>query len=186
MCHIDFFQFVLFVLLLKRLVLCCLFPAAKARASNQSEIMENLPIFATCTAPINMAVIKYWGKVNETLIIPANSSISATLSQDSMRSTTTAMASKTFTEDRLWLDGKEEPITDRMRRCFAKLREFAEDVDRDGVKIAKEELATWKLHICSVNNFPTAAGLASSASGFACLGKRLPRMDGRSVDSVLQ
>ncbi len=27
------------------------------------------------------------------------------------------------------------------------------------------------LHICSVNNFPTAAGLASSAAGYACLGK---------------
>lgn len=26
-----------------------------------------------------------------------------------------------------------------------------------------------KLHIASKNNFPTAAGLASSASGFACL-----------------
>lgn len=29
----------------------------------------------------------------------------------------------------------------------------------------------WKAHICSENNFPTAAGLASSASGYACLGK---------------
>ena len=28
-----------------------------------------------------------------------------------------------------------------------------------------------KVHICSVNNFPTAAGLASSAAGFACLGE---------------
>ena len=27
------------------------------------------------------------------------------------------------------------------------------------------------VHICSVNNFPTAAGLASSAAGYACLGK---------------
>ena len=26
------------------------------------------------------------------------------------------------------------------------------------------------IHICSENNFPTAAGLASSAAGFACLG----------------
>lgn len=28
----------------------------------------------------------------------------------------------------------------------------------------------WKLHVCSENNFPTAAGLASSAAGYACLG----------------
>lgn len=26
------------------------------------------------------------------------------------------------------------------------------------------------VHICSENNFPTAAGLASSAAGYACLG----------------
>lgn len=31
------------------------------------------------------------------------------------------------------------------------------------------EVLSWNLHICSVNNFPTAAGLASSASGYACL-----------------
>lgn len=31
------------------------------------------------------------------------------------------------------------------------------------------EILKWNLHICSVNNFPTAAGLASSASGYACL-----------------
>ena len=30
----------------------------------------------------------------------------------------------------------------------------------------------WKAHICSENNFPTAAGLASSAAGYACLGKQ--------------
>ena len=28
------------------------------------------------------------------------------------------------------------------------------------------------VHICSENNFPTAAGLASSAAGYACLGKQ--------------
>ena len=29
----------------------------------------------------------------------------------------------------------------------------------------------WRVHICSENNFPTAAGLASSAAGLACLGE---------------
>lgn len=174
--------------------------------------MSKYPMFVTCTAPVNMAVIKYWGKTDEINIIPANSSISATLSQDTMRSTTTAMASKDFTQDRLWLDGKyvrvcsltvvrtgwelgaatqewcssltsmvggaggsrEEEITDRMRRCFAKLREHARDVERDGMVIKKDEWPQYHFHICSKNNFPTAAGLASSASGFACLGTRVP------------
>jgi len=31
----------------------------------------------------------------------------------------------------------------------------------------------YPLHICSENNFPTAAGLASSAAGYACLGELL-------------
>lgn len=37
------------------------------------------------------------------------------------------------------------------------------------VLVKKEEWADYKLHIVSYNNFPTAAGLASSAAGFACL-----------------
>ena len=32
-------------------------------------------------------------------------------------------------------------------------------------------LRDWNIHVCSENNFPTAAGLASSAAGYACLGR---------------
>lgn len=35
--------------------------------------------------------------------------------------------------------------------------------------ISPAQLSSWPLRICSENNFPTAAGLASSASGFAAL-----------------
>ncbi|KAJ8969769.1 hypothetical protein NQ314_001606 [Rhamnusium bicolor] len=34
----------------------------------------------TCIAPVNIAIIKYWGKSNEELIIPINDSLSGTLS----------------------------------------------------------------------------------------------------------
>ena len=42
---------------------------------------------------------------------------------------------------------------------------------KDGVTPAA--MLDWKVHICSENNFPTAAGLASSAAGYACLGNAL-------------
>ena len=41
-------------------------------------------------------------------------------------------------------------------------------------RFSSEEVSKLGVHICSINNFPTAAGLASSASGYACLGKATP------------
>ena len=116
----------------------------------------------TCTAPVNIAVIKYWGKRNEKLILPINDSISVTLSSDQMHAKTTVARSKSFTADRIWLNGIEERIDNpRLSNCLQKIRQKAQ-VDDDEY-----------FHICSENNFPTAAGLASSAAGYACLGKCL-------------
>ena len=52
------------------------------------------------------------------------------------------------------------------------IRSRADDVEdkEKGIKIAKKDWEKLHLHIASHNNFPTAAGLASSAAGFACLG----------------
>lgn len=63
----------------------------------------------TCTAPVNIAVIKYWGKRDEKLILPLNDSISFTLSQDEMCAKTTVSISPTFSEDKFWLNGNPSP-----------------------------------------------------------------------------
>lgn len=64
------------------------------------------PIIATCSAPVNIAVVKYWGKRDEKLILPVNSSLSASLHQDQLKTTTTVMASKDFEKDAMWLNGE--------------------------------------------------------------------------------
>ncbi|KAJ2700848.1 diphosphomevalonate decarboxylase [Coemansia sp. IMI 203386] len=131
---------------------------------------------ATVSAPVNIAVIKYWGKRDSALILPTNSSLSVTLSQDHLSTRTTIRASAEFPADRLWLNGVEEDIAASKRLVNSittarKLREALEDKQRrDGIPDeAVVPLSKWKIHVCSENNFPTAAGLASSASGYAAL-----------------
>ena len=122
----------------------------------------------TCIAPVNIAVIKYWGKRDETLILPANDSISATLDTDQLCAKTTVMASPNFKEDRMWLNGKEEDIrSPRLQNCLTEIRKRATH---------SNSLSRMKIHICSENNFPTAAGLASSAAGYACLVAALAKL----------
>lgn len=97
---------------------------------------------ATCSAPVNIAVIKYWGKRDTSLILPTNDSLSVTLDQDHLRSVTTARADASFDgQDRLWLNGEEEVIKadGRMRRCIdemKKLRKTKEDKDASLPKVS--------------------------------------------------
>ncbi|XP_004535244.1 diphosphomevalonate decarboxylase [Ceratitis capitata] len=119
----------------------------------------------TCIAPVNIALIKYWGKRDEELILPINDSLSVTLSTDEMCAKTTAAAAASFKRHIMWLNGEEVPFEQNPRamRCLKEIQQLA---------LAKEQLKfpiEWKLHIVSRNNFPTAAGLASSAAGYACL-----------------
>jgi len=127
----------------------------------------------TCTAPVNIAVVKYWGKRDETLILPTNSSLSGTIDKGSMQSKTTITASQSLAHDEMFLNDKPVKLENdkRIYTVVKQLRARAQDVkDSNGrVVLRKEEWGTFKLSIVSHNNFPTAAGLASSASGLACL-----------------
>ncbi|KAL7215360.1 hypothetical protein ACSBR1_027515 [Camellia fascicularis] len=129
-------------------------------------------LMVTAQAPTNMSVIKYWGKRDETLILPINDSISVTFDPQHLSTITTVSVSPTFLQDRLWLNGEEFSLSgDKYQRCLKEIRSCAGDVEdeKKGIKITKKDWENLHLHIASHNNFPTAAGLASSASGFACL-----------------
>ncbi|KAG6760481.1 hypothetical protein POTOM_037004 [Populus tomentosa] len=126
----------------------------------------------TAQTPTNIAVIKYWGKRDETLILPVNDSISVTLDPAHLCTTTTVAVSPSFDQDRMWLNGKEISLSGgRYQNCLREIRAQACDVEDEekGIKIAKKDWENLHVHVASYNNFPTAAGLASSAAGFACL-----------------
>ncbi|KAF8134784.1 GHMP kinase [Mycena galopus ATCC 62051] len=103
---------------------------------------------ATTSAPVNIACIK----------------------SDHLRSTTTSRADPSFEKDRLWLNGVEEDIKagGRMATCISEMKRMRKELVED-VDASVPRLSTFSVHIASYNNFPTAAGLASSASGFAAL-----------------
>ncbi|HUT82908.1 MAG TPA: diphosphomevalonate decarboxylase [Candidatus Bathyarchaeia archaeon] len=110
---------------------------------------------ATAKANSNTALIKYWGKKNEELIIPMNNSISLTI--DSLSTITTVEFSHDYLKDIFILNNEKQngKALERVVKHLNMLR-----------SIARINL---KAKVVSKNNFPTAAGLASSASGFAAL-----------------
>ncbi len=112
---------------------------------------------ATAIAHPNIALVKYWGKRDEKLILPQNGSISMTLDKFSTKTTVEFLEGleKDFImlNSDVVLEGGVE---------YEKIVRFLDIVRlRAGVVL--------KAKVVSENDFPTAAGLASSASGFAAL-----------------
>jgi diphosphomevalonate decarboxylase len=103
----------------------------------------------------NIALIKYWGKENQELIIPMNNSLSLTL--DAFYTETEVTFSKELKEDQFYLDNQwqDSKATLKVSRFLDFVRSKTDSSLRAVVK--------------SKNFVPTAAGLASSASGLAAL-----------------
>jgi len=71
---------------------------------------------------------------------------------------TTVAASKSFDCDRLWLNGKEFEINGRAQACLAEIRALANDRYDENTKeflVAKSDWPKYRVHISSVNTFPT-------------------------------
>ncbi len=121
-------------------------------------MLSDEKVFTARGSP-NIAFIKYWGKRDEKLILPYNSSLSMTMSGDVLHTTTSVMFSEKLKEDVFYLDGQQQNLADaEIRERFGiinQLRNFAN--------------ADLKVMVVSKNTFPTASGLASSASGIATL-----------------
>ncbi|ANZ58196.1 diphosphomevalonate decarboxylase [Fructilactobacillus lindneri] len=106
-------------------------------------------------AHTNIALVKYWGKENEALKIPTTSSLSLTL--DKFYTDTEVTFKNELAADQIIFNGEavKGNKAKRITNFLNIVREMA------GKNIFAE--------VKTSNNVPTAAGLASSASGFAAL-----------------
>jgi diphosphomevalonate decarboxylase len=117
--------------------------------------MNQNPKTATAVACANIALIKYWGKRNIALNLPAVGSISLTL--EALKTQTRVTFDPTFEKDNLIINNQQASESQRERAA-----NFLDIIrEKSGISHYAE--------ILSENNFPTGAGLASSASAFASL-----------------
>ncbi|MHC4829996.1 MAG: GHMP family kinase ATP-binding protein, partial [Planctomycetota bacterium] len=110
---------------------------------------------ATATAPTNIALVKYWGKRDDALRLPMNGSISLTLA--GLEARTTVCFREELEADTLSINDEAQtgrPLQ-RVTRFLDRVRSHA------GL--------TAHARVQSTSTIPVAAGLASSAAGFAAL-----------------
>lgn len=128
---------------------------------NKSEVIQQItggrrrPVAASGhgRAPSNIALCKYWGKRDTDLNLPVTSSLSISLGH---LGTTTTIEPKAGTDD-VVLNGLPVPADTGFAR---RLRDYL-----DPFRPAPGE----GFRVVTANTIPTAAGLASSASGYAAL-----------------
>lgn len=114
---------------------------------------------ATAVAPANIAFIKYWGIRDSDDTLPYNASISMTL---------TACVSRCTVE--LLPEGRDSEVLVRTDGILAPApTAFAHGIERHVMQLETWAGAKGAFRVATENSFPTGAGMASSASGFAAL-----------------
>jgi diphosphomevalonate decarboxylase len=135
-------------------------------------VSERLPGQVTARAGTNIAFVKYWGKRDKVLNLPATGSLSLTLAELGSETRVRFGAGEPDGRDRVLLDGApaDERFTARVRGFLDLVRA------RAGVRLPAE--------VSTSNSVPTAGGLASSASGFAALTLAASRAAGLQLSPV--
>jgi diphosphomevalonate decarboxylase len=125
---------------------------------------------ATAVANPNIAFIKYWGKVDENLTLPANPSLSMNLA--ALTTVTTVEFRSSLSVDAIAIDG--QPAAGQA------LVRVVEHLDRVRAMAGSSDRA----RVASRNDFPVGTGLASSASAFAALTLAATRAAGLDLDEA--
>lgn len=110
---------------------------------------------ATARAHTNIALVKYWGKKDSTLMLPQTDSLSLTLNE--FYADTRVEFSQKLATDELIIDG--QTITGKGVHKVKKVLDI----------VRQQSHLTAFARVESQNHVPMAAGLASSASAFAAL-----------------
>ncbi|MFR0575578.1 diphosphomevalonate decarboxylase [Limosilactobacillus reuteri subsp. suis] len=110
---------------------------------------------ATAKAHTNIALVKYWGKKDQELIIPQTDSLSLTLNE--FYTTTTVNFDNHLTSDLVAVD--QQTLSKQASKKVVHVLDIVRQLS--GIKSFAR--------VDSINHVPTAAGLASSASAFAAL-----------------
>jgi len=124
---------------------------------------------AIARAHPNVALSKYWGKLPSPGNVPAVPSLSITL--EGLSTVTRVRFDASRADDRVVIGGRDADAAARAR-VVALL---------DRVRLASGE--SRRAEVVSRNDFPTASGLASSASGFAALALAAVRAAGLDWDA---
>src|SRR5689334_4616126 len=122
---------------------------------------------ATAQSHPNIAFIKYWGNRDNTLRIPMNGSISMNL--DGLYTRTTVSFQPSLPFDELIINGHE------IRGAGLERISYMLDLIREKANLRE------RAEVMSENNFPSGAGIASSASAFAALALAGSRAAGLSL-----
>ena len=119
---------------------------------------------ATAEATANIALVKYWGKRDEKLILPQQGSVSVTM-DEKLKTRTTVFFSKDIKEDELILNGKKVEGKEASERL--------QQLDL----IRKKAGVDLKARIVSLNCFPTAGLAALAVAATAALNLQLDKRE---------